>query len=182
MKEKRAQIANELHNLDKSRSSGHSNDSIYNFEQGEGSDHQHFHQHSVPNAENSQGSEGQSSERPPVIIKTFNLSKMLIEQETLKSILIWTEENQKASRRWTKGVLPCVLQEHTPDDACMPYWKFQNLFYIMHHGLIECQKIIYMGDFQFEILKASMLHQLLCTILVVEDKQFGMLIDREFLL
>ncbi|CAA2962966.1 Hypothetical predicted protein [Olea europaea subsp. europaea] len=117
-----------------------------------------------------------------VIIKTFNLSKMLIEQETLKSILIWTEENQKASRRWTKGVLLCVLQEHTPDDACMPYWKFQNLFYIMHHGLIECQKIIYMGDFQFEILKASMLHQLLCTILVVEDKQFGMLIDREFLL
>ncbi|XP_022848838.1 rho GTPase-activating protein REN1-like [Olea europaea var. sylvestris] len=63
LKEKRAQIANELHNLDKSRSSGHSNDSIHNFEQGEGSDHQHFHQHSVPNAENSQGSEGQSSER-----------------------------------------------------------------------------------------------------------------------
>ncbi|KAL2489050.1 rho GTPase-activating protein REN1-like [Forsythia ovata] len=56
LKEKRTQIANELQNLDKSRNSGHS---IHKFEQGEGSEPRR----SVPNADNIQGSEGQSSER-----------------------------------------------------------------------------------------------------------------------
>lgn len=56
LKEKRTQIANELQNLDKSRSSCHS---IRNFEEGEGSEPRH----SIPIADNIPGSEGQSSER-----------------------------------------------------------------------------------------------------------------------
>ncbi|CAI9771322.1 unnamed protein product [Fraxinus pennsylvanica] len=56
LKEKRTQIANELQNFDKSRSSGHS---IWNFEEGEGSEPRH----SIPIADNTPGSEGQSSER-----------------------------------------------------------------------------------------------------------------------
>ncbi|KAL2471398.1 Rho GTPase activation protein (RhoGAP) with PH domain [Abeliophyllum distichum] len=72
LKEKRTQIANELQNLDKSRNSGHS---IHNFEQGEGSE---LH-HSVPNADNIQGSEGQSSERHRGTGSSHNQDSQLVQ-------------------------------------------------------------------------------------------------------